>query len=78
MFLLLPAAPLLAQAQSPVPVCPAGNLLAHKRPLAWQDTRRDLGLLTDEQVTPEGATWDAEPAVILDTAASTVTWDWDR
>lgn len=75
MFLLLPAAPLLAQAQSPVPVCPAGNLLAHKRPLAWQDTRRDLGLLTDEQVTPEGATWDAEPAVILDTAASTVTWD---
>lgn len=64
-----------AEDQSPVPVCPAGNLLAHKRPSAWQDTSRDLGLLTDEQVTPEGAMWDSQPAVLFDTAASTVTWD---
>lgn len=64
-----------AEDQSPVPVCPTGNLLAHKRPSAWQDASRDLGLLTDEQVTPEGAMWDSQPAVILDTAASTVTWD---
>src|SRR5512142_205761 len=64
-----------AEDQSPVPVCPAGNLLAHKRPSSWQDVSRDLGLLTDEQMTPEGAMWDSAPAVIFETAASTVTWD---
>ncbi|HEX7499095.1 MAG TPA: discoidin domain-containing protein, partial [Polyangia bacterium] len=47
----------------------------HKRPIASQETRRELGLLTDEQITPEGSMWDARPAVIFDTAASTVTWD---
>jgi hypothetical protein len=56
-------------------VCPDGNLLAGKKPSAWQDTRRDLGMLTDETVAPEGAMWDAPPAVLLDTGASTVTWD---
>jgi hypothetical protein len=64
-----------ADNMSSAPACPEGNLLAHKRPIAWVETRRDLGLLTDEQVTPEGSMWDAQPAVILDTPASTVTWD---
>jgi hypothetical protein len=49
--------------------------LAHKAPTAWQDTRRELSLLTDETVAPEGAVWDASLAVVLDTGASTVTWD---
>jgi len=61
--------------ESAVPACPEGNLLAHKQPIAWQETRRELSLLTDEAVAPEGSQWDASPAVILDTAASTVTWD---
>ena len=64
-----------AQNQSLVPACPEGNLLAHKQPLTWQEVRRELTLLTDETVAPEGAMWDSTPAVILDTGASTVTWD---
>ncbi len=64
-----------AQNLSPVPACPEGNLLAHKMPVTWQEVRRDLGLLTDESVAPEGAMWDSQPAVIFDTAAATVTWD---
>ncbi len=72
---VLAVSPVRAQSQSLAPACPEGNLLAHKRPIAAQETRRDLGLLTDEQITPEGSMWDAQPAVIFDTAASTVTWD---
>jgi hypothetical protein len=69
------AFPARAQDSSPVPACPEGNLLAHKKPISSQETRRDLGLLTDEQITPEGSMWDSQPAVVFDTAASTVTWD---
>jgi hypothetical protein len=69
------ASPARAQNQTPVPACPAGNLLAGKKPMKWQETRRELGLLTDEAIAPEGSQWDCQPAVILDTAASTVTWD---
>ncbi len=58
-----------------VPACPEGNLLAHKLPVNWQEVRRELSLLTDETLAPEGAMWDSPPAVILDTGASTVTWD---
>jgi hypothetical protein len=58
-----------------VPACPEGNLLANKKPVKWQEVRRELSLLTDGSITPEGAQWDAQPAVIFDTAASTVTWD---
>jgi hypothetical protein len=72
---VLAVSPVHADDQSPVPVCPEGNLLARKKSTAWQDVRRDLGLLTDEQITPEGSMWDSQPAVIFDTAASTVTWD---
>jgi len=72
---VLAASSVRAQDQSSAPACPAGNLLANKKPIAWQDIRRELALLTDEQITPEGAMWDAQPAVILETPASTVTWD---
>ncbi len=60
---------------SPLAACPPGNLLEGRRPVAWLDVRRDLALLTDGNVAPEGAQWDASPATLLDTAASTVTWD---
>jgi hypothetical protein len=72
---MLASVPAWAQDSSPAPACPEGNLLAHKSPIAWQEVRRDLSLLTDENVVPEGSQWDATPAVILDTAAATVTWD---
>jgi hypothetical protein len=72
---VLAAPPVLAQNQSPLPACPEGNLLAGKSPMRWQETRRELSLLTDEKIAPEGAQWDASLAVIFDTAASTVTWD---
>jgi hypothetical protein len=64
-----------AEDYSPLAACPAGNLLAGRRPVSWQDTRHDLALLTDEAVAPEGAGWDAPPAVLFDTGAATVTWD---
>lgn len=67
--------PARAQEAAFAAACPEGNLLAHRKPIAWQETRRDLALLTDEAVAPEGAAWDAQPAVIFDTAAGTVTWD---
>jgi len=71
----LVAWPAWAQNSSQQPACPAGNLLAHKKPIKWQEVRRELSLLTDEAIAPEGSQWDSQPAVILDTAASTVTWD---
>jgi hypothetical protein len=64
-----------AEDYSALAACPAGNLLSGKRPVSWQDIRRDLALLTDETVAPEGAAWDAPPAVLFDTGASIVTWD---
>ncbi len=65
-----------AQANSSVvPACPAGNLLKGKLPVAWQEVARDRAMLTDETVAPEGAVWDAALAAILETGASTVTWD---
>jgi hypothetical protein len=63
------------ESASPLPACPAGNLLAGKAPVAWQEIERNLSLLTDETVAPEGAVWDASLAAILQTGASTVTWD---
>ena len=60
---------------SPLAACPAGDLLSGRRPTSWQDTRRDLALLTDETLAPEGAVWDAPPAVLFDTGAAIVTWD---
>jgi hypothetical protein len=65
-----------AQANSSVvPACPAGNLLAGKLPVAWQEIARDRALLTDETVANEGAVWDASLAALFETGASTVTWD---
>ncbi len=64
-----------AEDSSVVPACPAGNLLAGKLPVAWQEIARDRALLTDETVANEGAVWDASLAALFETGASTVTWD---
>ena len=58
------------------PACPAGNLLAGRRPWAWSEVRRGpLSLPTDGVAAPEGASWDGPVALLLDTGAATVTWD---
>ena len=75
LFSALAATPARAQSSSAVPACPEGNLLANKKPMQWQEVRRELSLLTDEAIAPEGAQWDSQPAVIFDTAAATATWD---
>jgi hypothetical protein len=75
LFSALAATPVRAQNASPLPACPEGDLLAGKKPIQWQEVRRELSLLTDESIAPEGSQWDSQPAVIFDTAASIVTWD---
>ena len=75
LFILFSSSLARAQNLSAVPACPEGNLLAGKLPVTWQEARRELRLLTDETIAPEGAMWDAPPAVIFDTGAATVTWD---
>jgi hypothetical protein len=77
------AVPLAAHAQAPeaasssstAAACPPGNLLAGKRPYAWSDIRGRIELTTDGVVSPEGAIWDAPLAVVLETGASTLSWD---
>jgi hypothetical protein len=64
-----------ASSMSSAAACPSGNLLAGKLPSSWADIRGKLALATDGVVAPEGAIWDAPLAVVLDTAASTLTWD---
>ncbi len=54
--------------------CPAGNLLAGLRPTA-RDVRGNTELVTDGAVAPEGAQWDSAPAVVLETAATILTYD---
>jgi hypothetical protein len=50
-------------------------LLAGKRPIASPGVRGAVALATDEQRAPEGAIWNAPLAVILETGASSLTWD---
>jgi hypothetical protein len=69
--LALLAAPALAQ----TPECPAGDLLAGLRPLAARSAA--VARATDGRVAPEGAAWDAPPAVVLDgnRGEAAITWD---
>ena len=60
------------------PSCGTENLLAGKLPSSQQDIGRNLRLVTDEQAAPEGAQWDAPPAVVFDTAAGSLTYDVGR
>src|SRR5262249_43009867 len=61
-----------ARAQSAA--CPPGNLLAGKRPDRWFDIRGDVALVTNNEVAPEGALWNASPAVILGPGAAALTY----
>jgi hypothetical protein len=71
------AAPAAAEEVSS-PACGTENLLAGKLPSAQQDVGRNLGLVTDGQAAPEGAQWDAPPAVVFETAAGSLTYDLGR
>jgi hypothetical protein len=67
---------------APIPAgvdCPAGNLLAGKRPVHWTDIRGGwINRPTDNVVANEGAVWDAPLATVLETGASVLTWDLGR
>jgi hypothetical protein len=71
----LPSLLLLVALAAPPADCPEGNLLAGRRPWAWQDLRGRIDRPTDGEVAPEGAAWDAPLAVVLDSGAATLTWD---
>src|SRR6185436_12633558 len=65
------SAPALAQG----PACPPGDLLAGVRPVAARHVAGDAARATDGRVAPEGAAWDVPPAVVLDGADASITWD---
>jgi hypothetical protein len=70
---VLLARPSAASAQSTS--CPPGNLLSRARLWQWLDVGPNRGLVTDGAVGPEGAMWNSTPALILNTAASSLTYD---
>jgi hypothetical protein len=57
------------------PTCGTENLLTARKPVATQGVRGDTALLTDGAIAAEGTTWDAPAALILESSASTVTFD---
>ncbi len=75
--LVLPGAA-AAQGFSAGAECPAGNLLSGAKPWRYADIRGAVVLVTDDAVAPEGAQWNASPAVVLDTGAATLTYDLGR
>jgi hypothetical protein len=70
--LALASSPNLAAAAAP---CGTENLLAGKKPSASQAIKGDVGLVTDGNVSPEGADWNTPVGVILENANSSVTYD---
>ena len=77
--ILLLSLPRASQAQPPTTEassCPAGNLMSRARvSQATDDIRGRQSRVTDGVVAPEGAIWDAAPAVVLETGAASITWD---
>src|SRR5262245_57706520 len=70
LVLLLAAACSQAAAEE----CSAANLLAGRTP-ALELIRREPALVTDGMVGREGALWNDQSAVLLDSAASALTFD---
>ena len=68
------APPARAQGADPA-ACPAGNLLAGRRPVQATDRRGRFAVITDGIGANEGAFWDVALAHIFETGASTVTYD---
>jgi hypothetical protein len=73
----LGARPAAAQGMSSG-ACGTENLLAGKLPSSQQAMSRDMRLVTDGQVAPEGAQWDAPPAAVFDLSAGSLTYDLGR
>jgi hypothetical protein len=57
------------------PACPSGNLMAGARLRHASEVPGQIARVTDGVIAPEGAVWDASPAVVLATGAATITWD---
>ena len=75
-LLVLGAGGALAQpVSSSAAACPEGNLLAGRLPGVQHGANRALKLVTDGVVAQEGGIWNAPLAVLLQTRASTLTWD---
>ena len=56
--------------------CPAGNLIARRRPVQWSDIRQGRhDRVTDGVVANEGAIWDSPLSTVLDTGAAVLTYD---
>jgi hypothetical protein len=55
--------------------CGVENLLAGRRPIASQEIRGEVALLTDGAVGAEGTAWDGPPAIKIETGAGFVTYD---
>jgi hypothetical protein len=70
------AAPAAAQQMSS-PSCGTENLLAGRIPVG-SGVRGNLALVTDGQVGPEGATWDAPVTIQFDLQSGSLTWDLGR
>ena len=71
---ILLAVPALAQSPER-PECPAGNLLAGRRPVASRHVAGQLARVTDGRVAPEGTPWSSPPAVAIEGEAGSITWD---
>ena len=55
--------------------CGTDNLLAGKKPHLASDMKGDVALITDGNVGPEGAQWDAPVTVTFDQPTGAVTYD---
>jgi hypothetical protein len=78
LFALVPDSRALGQTLSTPagdPACPSGNLLGRSRVLQATETQGPVSRVTDGVVAPEGALWDSSPALVLETGASSITWD---
>src|SRR5690242_2710024 len=73
---LAAAGPAAAQDLSS-PSCGTENLLAGRLPNA-QAIRGNTALVTDGQVGPEGAQWDAPVTVTFELMSGSLTWDLGR
>jgi spermidine synthase len=67
-----------SEARAQLDPCTSANALAGLLPSRMEHIRRNAALVTDGAVAAEGALWDSAPALMLDTAASAITYDLGR
>lgn len=68
------AAPAVLAQKAQGPECPEGNLLAFRQPVGVRAVG-GIERATDERVAPEGAPWSSPPAVVIEGAFGSITWD---